>query len=70
MKNYKKGPFQIKNGKPVDSEIFKDELSDESEARTDKIIYLRALNKRAKELKAKKEIKESLDKLMEAFTEI
>jgi len=69
MQDFKKGPFQMKDGKPTDAEIFKEELSQESEDRTDKIFYLRALNKKAKEIKASREMKESVSTLMEGFKE-
>jgi len=67
MIDFKKGPFVMKDGKPQDADIFKDELSQESEDRTDKVIYLRELNKKAKSEKAKRVVTESMSTLMESF---
>jgi len=67
MKDFKKGPFVMKDGKPQDADLFKDELSQESEDRTDKVIYLRELNKKAKEEKSKRVVTESMTSLMESF---
>ena len=69
MAEFNKGPFTMKDGKPQDSEIFKDELSQESEDRTDKIYFMREVNLAAKKEKAKRKMTESVNPLMEGFGE-
>lgn len=67
MTDFKKGPFTMKDGKPTDAAIFKDELSQENEEEVDSAIFLREMNKKAKLEKAKRKVNESLGNLMESF---
>lgn len=69
MKDFNKGPFTMVDGKPSDAGIFKEELSQESEDRTDKLYFMREVNQASKKELAKRKMSESVSNLMEGFKE-
>jgi len=69
LTNFKKGPFCVIDGMPQDAEIFKEELSDENEARVDNIMLQLMLNKAAKAELARRQVQESLKGSLGALME-